>query len=258
MKADAPLRVLSDFRDGLRHFAGGLRFWASNPKVMLFGAIPAIIVSVLMFALIIWSVPQTYAWATAMTGFAEGWSNLLREGLRITLGIALAVAIIYFCIVTFVTITLLVGDPFYERIWRAAEQERGGFEEVSTPFVQQLSRTANTVVRSLGMGLLTSLLGLLIGLIPLVGGALAALFVGVRGSRALALELTGFAADARGWGFRQRKQAVDRRLGLALGTILPFYLLFMIPGGAVLGMPSAVVAGTSLLRDLDSAQRRLD
>ena len=245
------MRFVSDFRQGFRHFASGIKFWATNPKIMLFGAIPAIVVSLLMFALIIFALTFTYDWSTALTGFATDWSNLAREGLRITLAIAMSVGIVYFCLVTFVTITLLVGDFFYEKIWRAVETQEGRFEEVALPLTQQLSRTAGTVLRSLAMGLMTSLLGVLIGLIPVVGGPIAAAFVAFRGSRALAIELTGFAADARGWNFDRRRRAVDSRLGLALGTILPFYLLFMVPGGAVIGMPSAVVSGTRLLRDLD-------
>ncbi len=251
------MQFAKDFARGFSFFAAGVATWARRPKLMLLGALPAVIVSALMFLLIWWSISNTYEWATALTGFADPWSDLLREGLRITLGLALAIAIILFCIVSFVTVTLLVGSPFYEQIWRTTEQSLGGIGgEVQLRLTEQVRKGVGDAARTLRMALATSAVAVLIGLIPVVGSVAAAVFVAVRGSRALAVELTGFAADARGWSFDERKRALDGRPLMTLGFAFPCYLASIVPGGAVLAMPSAVVAGTLCVRDLASSQRR--
>jgi CysZ protein len=246
-----------DFARGFGYFVTGLKLWATKPRLMLLGALPALIVSAFMFLLIWWSVPRTYDWSTAMTGFADGWTILFREGLRITLGVALAIAIILVCIVSFVTVTLLVGSPFYERIWLHTENTLGDFEgAVELSLQQQVRKGIGDVARTLRMALVTSLLAVLIGLIPVVGSIAAAVFVAVRGSRALAVELTGFAADARGWTFDERKRELDSRPLRTLGFSFPCYLATIVPGGAVLAMPAAVVAGTLVIRDAASSRRQ--
>lgn len=243
-----------DFSQGAGYFLTGVKTWATRPKLMLLGSLPALIVGTLMFLLVVWAVPRTYGWAAGITGFADDWALLFREGIRLALGVALAIAIIMVCIVSFVTITLLVGGPFYERIWRSTEQSLGGLpSSPASRITQQVARGVGDAARMLGMALTTSLVAVLIGLVPAVGGLLAALFVTWRGSRALAIELTAYAADARGWTFEQRKKVLDRHPMKALGAAFPCYLAFMVPGGAVLVMPAAVVAGTLLLHDLASS-----
>lgn len=242
----------NDFSEGASYFVAGVKAWATKPKLMLLGAIPAVIVSIVMFLIVAWSVPRTYGWAAGVTGFADDWTMLLREGVRLTLGVAFSVAIIMFCIVSFVALTLFVGSPFYEQIWKATERSMGGLPAAAQlRFTQQVSKEIAGVGRMMVMALTTSVIAILIGLIPLVGSVLAAIFVTWRGSRALAVELTAYAADARGWSFDKRKRALDARPMKMLGSSLPFYLAFVVPGGAVLGMPAAVVAGTLLVRDLD-------
>lgn len=247
------MHVAKDFSRGFGCFTKGLKTWASKPRLMLLGALPAIIVSLLMFLLVVWTISNTYEWATALTGFADGWGPLLREGLRISMGLAFAAAIIVFCIVTFVTITLTVGAPFYERIWKDTEASLGGLtHQVQFSLRQQVSKSTGDILRTLQIALTTSVIAFLIGLIPVVGSIAAAIFVTVRGSRALAVELTAYAADARGWSFAERKQRLDARPLLMFGASFPCYLACLVPGGAVVMMPAAVVAGTHLVRELES------
>ncbi|NLE98085.1 MAG: hypothetical protein GX596_08870, partial [Propionibacterium sp.] len=150
------MRFTNDFSDGVGYFAAGVKSWGTRPKLMLLGAIPAVIVSALMFALVAWAVPRTYSWASALTGFADEWALLFREGARISLGIAFAIAIVMFCIVSFVTITLTVGGPFYEQIWKATEKSLGFSGGVQLGLTQQVSKGVGDMLRMLAMALKTS------------------------------------------------------------------------------------------------------
>lgn len=240
-----------DLPTGIRLAGRGLRGWAGTPKLMLLGAIPAVLVWAIFLALIVLVVPRTPAIARWATPFAADWSLLAREVLQVTLAIAMSVALIYLAIVTFVSVTLLVGSWFYERIWAATEERLGGLEQrVELNFRATVGKTVDDTGRSVLMALTTAALAFLIGLVPVVGSIAAAVFVTYRGARSAAIELTAFAGDARGWSFAQRRRRIDRRPLLMLGTALPYYLSFLVPGLAIVTMPAGVVSGTHLVRTL--------
>lgn len=222
---------------------------------MLLGVIPAMLVWAAFLALIVLVVPRTPVIARWATPFAAEWSLLARELLQATLAIAMSVALIYLAIVTFVSVTLLVGSWFYERIWAATEERLGGMEQrVELGFRATVGKTVDDTGRSILMALTTAALAFLIGLVPVVGSIAAAVFVTYRGARSAAVELTAFAGDARGWSFAERRRRIDRRPLLMLGTALPYYLSFLVPGLAVVTMPAGVVSGTHLVRELTQAE----
>src|SRR5690554_3709030 len=120
-----PVRAVSRFFAGMRMLGRGLGMWVTSPKLMLLGAIPALLVGV---ALVIGLGVLTFnldTVATWLTPFAEEWSEPFRVTTRVLVGIVTLVATAYFGLRTFTTITLAVGDPFYERIWRAVEVREG-------------------------------------------------------------------------------------------------------------------------------------
>lgn len=220
---------------------------------MLLGALPAIIVGVLFFAIIAGASTGSYQLATWVTSFADSWALQWRELLRLTLAIAIVVALIYFLLITFVAVTLFVGGPCYERIWRATENASGTLPpHLPGRARDQVTKSLSDLARSILMALHTALLGFLLGLIPLVGAPAAAVFVTIRGVQALALEITSYAADARGWSFAQRRQRLKQHVLRTFGLAFPFQLVFIIPGGALVGMPAAVAAGTLLVCDLST------
>lgn len=249
------MSLVSEFTRGVSYFLRGVRTWGTNPRLMFMGAIPAIIVSLLMFAALFLLIPQAYPLATSFTGFADSWVLWLRETIRITLGISMCVALVLVMLVSFTAITLLVGGPFYERIQAHVERELGGVpDEARLGLRAQAGKVAGDTVQALGMGLSTGVVGFFIGLIPVIGAPIATVFVTWRGSRAVAAEVTAVAGDVRGWTFKQRLQRLDRRRMRTFGAAFPAYLAFMVPGGAVLAMPAAVVAGTLLARDLSDVR----
>ncbi len=244
-----------DLARGVRHAADGCRLWAGNPRLMLLGAIPALLVGVVCIGLVWWTLASAYGWATALTPFVSTWHVLLRDLVRITLALAIDVAVLTLCLLAYASVTLVVGTPWYERI---ASETAALVGRPTTPVPQpwraQVARTWQDVRASTAFALRTALLALVIGLVPVVGAAAAALVVTVRGAHLLALELTGFAGEPLGWSFRQRHAALQRRPLLALGTAFPHHLAFLVPGLAVVAMPAAVAAGTLLMLQLDEEQ----
>lgn len=216
---------------------------------MLLGLIPALIVGAAFLVGIIALGLNLETIATAITPFAEGWNEPFRTGIRVIAGLAFLAVAVLVVIYTFTTVTLIVGQPFYERIWRHVELRYGAVPEAGpSGFWRPLGRGIGDGLRMLLPTLFIAVALLLLGLIPLVGTALAAVLGAFFGGWFLAVELTGLGFDARGRTLRERRQALRDRRGLTLGFGVATYLLFLVPLGAVIVMPAAVAGATLLTR----------
>lgn len=216
---------------------------------MLFGALPALIVAVVYAAVLIVlfiNAPTLAEWATP---FADEWDEGWRTTLRVTAVIAFLALGALLVVYTYTAITLAVGDPFYEKIWRSVENRLGGIRnEVETAFWPSVLRG---VVDALRILLATALLGICLftlGFIPVVGQTVVPVLGAAIAGWFLAVELTGKAFDARGRSLRQRRQALAAMRPTALGFGVASYLVFLIPLGAVFVMPAAVAGGALLSR----------
>ncbi|WP_233558238.1 EI24 domain-containing protein [Tessaracoccus sp. OH4464_COT-324] len=239
---------LTDFRFGFELLRRGIVAWRRRPRLMLIGLVPALLVATAFVVLLAWALPRTYDFAQWVTPFANDWALMWRDALRLTVGFSAALALAVFCLLSFVALTLNVGGPFYQHIWRATEQELG-----TLPDSERALSTADSLrdtFRLLLSSLQTSVLALLIGLIPLVGVPAAGVFSAVRGTKALALELTAFAGEPRGLSLAQRRLLLAQRPTLAGACAFPVYLAFLVPVLGVLVMPSAVVTGTHLILEV--------
>ncbi|SKA91690.1 CysZ protein [Agreia bicolorata] len=223
--------------------------WGSDPRLMLFGALPALIVAVVYAAVLIVlfiNAPTLAEWATP---FADEWDEGWRTTLRVTAVIAFLALGALLVVYTYTAITLAVGDPFYEKIWRSVENRLGGIRnEVETAFWPSVLRG---VVDALRILLATALLGICLftlGFIPVVGQTVVPVLGAAIAGWFLAVELTGKAFDARGRSLRQRRQALAAMRPTALGFGVASYLVFLIPLGAVFVMPAAVAGGALLSR----------
>lgn len=216
---------------------------------MLLGLIPALIVGAAFLVGIIALGLNLETIATAITPFAEGWNEPFRTGIRVIAGLAFLAVAVLVVIYTFTTVTLIVGQPFYERIWRHVELRYGAVPEAGpSGFWRPLGRGIGDGLRMLLPTLFIAVALLLLGLIPLVGTALAAVLGTFFGGWFLAVELTGLGFDARGRTLRERRQELRDRRGLTLGFGVATYLLFLVPLGAVIVMPAAVAGATLLTR----------
>ena len=224
--------------------------WGSSPKLMLLGAIPALIVGALYATAIVLFLLNLTAIAAWITPFAAGWDDPLRLTTRVVAGVALLAAAVFLAVFSFAAVTLAVGDPFYEKIWRAVEERMGDAPtDAGESFWHAARRGIGNGLRLLGFSALVGLLLFAGGFIPLLGQTVVPVLGAVLGGWILTLELSGYAFDARRLTLRQRRRMLRVSRASVLGFGLVSYLLFLVPFAAVVVMPAAVAGATMLARD---------
>ncbi|WP_277959548.1 EI24 domain-containing protein [Frigoribacterium faeni] len=245
------MSVIGEFFGGVGLLGRGLRLWATSPRLMLLGAVPALVVGAVFAAALVGVGLAADDLARTLTPFADGWPEWSRTLVRLGGALAVAALAVLLAVVAFTAVTLLVGDPFYERIWRRVEEREGDPPaDVDRGFWRGLARSAGDSLRLL---LATAGVGVLLfvgGFVPVLGQTVVPVLGALTGGWFLAVELTGYAFDARGRSLAERRRglAVNRARTLGLGTAT--YLLFFVPLGAVLVMPAAVAAATLLAREV--------
>jgi CysZ protein len=245
------MAILRDLALGARLFGRGFGTWFRSPRAMLLGAIPPLIVGLVFVGVLVLVLTRIDGVVRALTPFVDGWDEAAAGTVRLLLSVAAVGAIVALGVVLFAAVTLLVGDPFYERIWRGVENELGGVpDEHETGFWRGLGRTLRDSSVLVGTSLAIGVVLVLLGIIPVVGQIVGLVAGALVGGRALALELTGFAGDARGLALRDRRRLLGERRAVSLGFGIAVYLAFLIPGGAVIATPAATAGATLLLRTL--------
>ena len=245
--------MLRGFFSGMRMLVRGFGYWRRDPGVMLLGLVPAVLVFVFVVAGLValgLSLPALVDWATPFAdAWEEGWRNAFRLATgAITLGAAGVLAA-----VTFTAVTLAVGDPFYERIWRSVELDLGGDVPAEGA---GFWRAAVDSLGLIGLGIVTSLGVALLGFIPVLGAVLAPVAGVVLSGRLLAVELSSRALEARGLPSDARRAIRRAHRGEILGFGVATQLCFLVPLGAVITMPAAVAGSTMLARSaLDATSR---
>lgn len=225
----------------------GFAWWRRRPGLMASGIAPAALVAVLLaVGLIALAVTLPFL-ADVLTPFADGWPGFWAAAVRIVVGTALLGAGFVVGAVTFTALTLLIGEPFYERIWREIERELGGDPpDVRYGFWRAVGDAAWLIVRGVGAALAAAL----VGLVPGIGGILSFLTGALLGGWILADELSTRALAARGIPGEVRTRLRAQHRGLVLGFGVAVQLCFLVPLGAVLTMPAAVAGATELGRAL--------
>jgi len=245
-----PRSTIRRFLAGCGYLGKGLAMWGSSPRAMLLGAIPPLIVGFVYSALVVVFAINLDAIVGWITPFADTWDAGFATVLRGAVGIGLVGAAILIGVFTFTAVTLTVGDPFYESISRIVEVRLGNAPaELEESFWTGLWRGIGSGVRFL---LLTASVGLLLfvlGFIPIVGQTIVPVLGWFFGGWFLAIELSGFAFEARGLRLSDRRHALGRGRASTLGFGVLTYLLFLIPLAPVIVMPAAVAGATILARD---------
>lgn len=239
--------MLKELAAGARMLLRGFGFWRRDPGVMLLGLVPAAIV----FAGLVWGLvalglglPGLVDWATP---FADGWQEFWRSAFRALVTVVVFAGAAVLAFVTFTALTLVVGDPFYERIWKAVEADVGG--EVPSEGPSFWSGVGGALVLVL-QGLVSAVIVALLGFVPVVGGVLAAVLGVVLTGRLLARELTARAFDARYLDAAVRRALLRRHRWRILGFGAATQLCFLVPLGAIVTMPAAVAGATLLARSI--------
>lgn len=238
---------MSELWRGVGLLLRGFGWWARRPAAMALGLIPAIVVAaVFLVALIVlgaW-VPEVAEW---LTPFAAGWPEFWTGVLRIAVSAALLGGAGIIAIVSFTAVTLIVGEPFYDRIWRSVEKSAGG----DIPGVDYgFWRSVGDALSLLGRGILIAICAALLGFIPVVGTVLGTITGTVLTGWILADELTSRALTARGISRKERRALLRRARPRVWGFGIATQLCFLVPLGAVAVMPAATAGATMLARTL--------
>ncbi|AHH96071.1 hypothetical protein KALB_2703 [Kutzneria albida DSM 43870] len=214
-----------------------------SPRLLLLGALPALITGSLLvaavIALAVWA-PDLIAWATP---FADSWDSTARELLRTGLGISAVVATAAVGLLVFAAVTLAIGAPFYERIAEHVERKLGGVPEQDvTTWWQDTADNAKVV----GTGVLVDAVFMLADFIPVVGSTVVPVVAACTNAWLFGLELTVVPFTRRGLPLAARRALLGRNRAMALGFALPCYLLCLVPLVAIVVMPAATAGGALL------------
>ncbi|WBB79011.1 EI24 domain-containing protein [Micromonospora sp. WMMD882] len=235
------------FFSGVGLLLRGLNLYARSPRLMLLGVVPALIsgaIYLTALGTLVYFIDDVAAWVTL---FADDWSTTARNLLRVTAGLALLGVGGLLGVLTFTAVTLVIGDPFYEKISEQVEQRYGGTPgQVEVPFWPSLRRSVADSLRLIGISVLVGIPLFAAGFVPVVGQTVVPVIGATVGGWFLALELVGAPFYRRGLRLPDRRRMLKADRPTALGFGVAVFLCFLIPLGAVLIMPAAV-AGAALL-----------
>lgn len=231
--------------------ARGQRWAAGHGRWFGFGMLPALVTFVLYAAALTalaFLTDDAAAWATP---FADDWDELWRNALRTVFAVLLWLAGLFVSVVTFTAVTLLVGDPFYEKLSEQVEESEGHCPEgPDRPLPLELWISLCDSLFVLWRMLLLTVPLFFLGFLPVLGQTfIPALSFCVAGFF-LTLELSSVAMQRRGIPVRERLRILRRHRALALGFGVPLVLAFLVPFVAVVLMPGAVAGAALLVRDL--------
>lgn len=247
-RQDGKPGVFAQFFIGVGFLARGFGVWRTAPGLMLLGMVPALIVGAVFITGFLALGLNLENIAGAVTPFANSWDEPYRTGVRLIAGLAFLVVGFLLVVFTFTTVTLIVGAPFYERIWRHVEQRYGAVPEDNRGFWRTVGKGVGDGLRMLVPTVLMGIPLLLLGFIPVVGQVLVPVLGAFVGGWFLSVELVGMAFDARGKSLTQRRAALKALRPMTLGFGVATYLVFLVPLGAVFVMPAAVGGATLLAR----------
>jgi CysZ protein len=226
--------VVSEFLSGVGLLLKGFGLYVRSPRLVLLGIVPALISGALFVAAygtLIYFVSDLAALVTPFAALAF-------------LGLGGLVGVL-----AFTAVTLLIGDPFYEKISERVEDRFGGVPgEVDVPWWRSLRCSLADSVRLVSMSLLIGIPLFFGGLVPVIGQTAIPAIGAVVGGWFLALELVGVPFHRRGLRLPDRRRVLRANWPTALSFGVAVFCCFLIPLGAVLVMPAAVAGGTLLAR----------
>ncbi|TWG96822.1 CysZ protein [Nocardioides sp. J9] len=234
-------------RDGAGFLLQGMRLWRERPGLMLLGIVPALIVGALVLTVLVLLVMYADDLIDWATPFADDWAGAVRTTFRALLFVLVLAGAGMLAIVTFTGLTLAVGDPFYEKIWKEVEVSLGG--DVPDQGVGWLRGIVDGLQLVL-LGVVTAVLVFVIGLLPLVG-AFVGFAVGlVLAGRLLANELVSRPLEARGMDRAERAALLKAHRGAVTGFGVCVQACFLVPLGGIAVMPGAVAGATYFAREV--------
>ncbi len=252
------IRLLRDFSTGVKLLGQGFGLVFRSPKLLLIGAIPAVITTVLLIGglvgLATW-IDDIAAWVTP---FADDWSEGLRAATRFAAGFSIIGAFVAIGLLLFTAITLIIGGPFYEHIAETIEDTHlGGVPEAEqVTWLKSAAVGVRDAVLLVGIAVLCAIPLFAAGFIPVVGQTVVPVVAVLVNATLLSIELTAIPFTRRGLKLDVRRRTLRKRRAVTLGFAVPTYLLCLIPLAALVVLPAAMAGGTVLAHRLIHDQIR--
>lgn len=237
---------------GVRFLGRGLGTLLRTPRLLLIGALPAVLTTALllggMIALVVWVDDL----AALVTPFADGWAEGLRTAVRLAAGVALFAAALVIGLLGFSALTLAIGGPFYELIAEKVEDDLGGGPEgvVDLPWWRLLWLGVRDGLLLVLRSLMFTIPLVVLGFVPVLGQTVVPVLLALVTAWFFALELVAVAFYRRGMDLKRRRALLRERRALALGLGLPASLLCVIPLAAIVVMPVAFVGGVHVAHEV--------
>lgn len=249
---------MGGFIDGIGAFFAGVRWTAAHPRWWLFGLVPALIAFVLYVVALVLLGVWADDLAALLTPFADEWSSGWRTTLRVLLAVVIFAAGVGLAVVTFTAVTLVLGDPFYQRLSEEVDRDLGGLPDAAPQesLLGSILRSARDSLVTLGYVLALTVPLFALGFVPVLGQTVVPVLGAMVAGFFLTVELTALAMERRGLLRRDRFAVLRAHKAPALGYGLTGFLIFLIPLGAVVAMPAAVAAATILVRRLPLPEGR--
>ncbi|MER7781808.1 MULTISPECIES: EI24 domain-containing protein [Streptomyces] len=242
---------MGDLGVGFRYLMNGQRWALSHGKTFGLGLLPGLITLVVYAAALValaFGADDLIAWATP---FADGWGSPWLGLFRGFLTAVLFVLGLMLAVITFTSVTLLVGSPFYDAVSERVDASvDGNVPSSGRSFWYDLWVSTRDSLRILVRAAIWGVLLFALGFIPVVGQtAIPVVGFFVTGFF-LTEELASVALARRDVDLRGRLTLLRSRRALAWGFGVPLALAYVIPFVAVFLMPGAVAGATLLSRDL--------
>jgi CysZ protein len=244
-----PVTAFREFATGAGLLGRGLGLVLRSPRLLLLGLLPALLAGIVYTVALVLLVRFLPDLAAGATWFADDWAGWARGTMRFFGGVAVLGLGLLLAVLTFTAVTLVIGDPFYEKLSELVEDRFGGVPDaVDVGFWRALRRNIADALKLVGVSVLVAIPLFLLGLVPVVGQTVVPVLAGAAGGWLLALELTGVPFQRRGQRLRHRRTALSGNKPLTLGFGSAVFATFLIPLGAVLLMPAAIAGATLLAR----------
>lgn len=229
----------------------GQRWVAGHGRWFGFGLLPALVAFLLYAAVLVGFAFWADDIATWATPFADDWDSTWRTGLRTLFAVLLWLGGLLLAVLTFTAVTLLIGDPFYEKLSEQVEESEGDCPAApDRPLWQELWISLRDSLHVLSRALLFALPLFALGFVPVLGQTVVPVLGICVSGFFLTVELTSVAMQRRDIPVRERLRLLRARRGLAIGFGVPLVLAFLLPFVAVLLMPGAVAGAALLVRDV--------
>jgi CysZ protein len=251
-KRGGPVR---EFFAGVALLGRGFAMYGTDTGLIFLGLLPALIASVLLLAVLVLLIVFIGDLSSAVTWFAHGWPSADREAIEVVAGISLIGIFALLTVVTFTSLTLAIGDPFYEKISERVERRldartgpAGLPPRVELPWLTEFARGIGESIRMVTLSAVIGIPLFLAGFIPAVGQTVVPVIGALIGGWFVAVELVGIPFARRGLRLADRRRMLRANRPLAVGFGAAVFLCFLIPLGGILVTPAAVAGGTMLAR----------